>query len=111
MKPMEIKSFLKLIAPPFLIHVYNFLRNAQSTHGVTGDFASWDEAKRASIGYDIDIILKKTKESLLKVKKGEAIYERDSVLFDEIQYSWPLLAGLLWVAAQSSGDLNVLDFG
>ena len=38
-------------------------------------------------------------------------YERDSVLFDEIQYSWPILAGLMWIAAQSKGELNVLDYG
>ncbi|MCX6690450.1 MAG: methyltransferase, TIGR04325 family, partial [Methanoregula sp.] len=37
--------------------------------------------------------------------------ERDSVLLNEVQYAWPLLAGLMWVAAQSSGRLNVLDFG
>ena len=47
----------------------------------------------------------------MKVKNGKAIYERDSVLFDEIQYTWPVLAGLMWVAAQSRGRLNVLDFG
>jgi putative methyltransferase (TIGR04325 family) len=33
------------------------------------------------------------------------------VLFDEIQYAWPLLAGLMWVAACNGGVLNVLDFG
>jgi putative methyltransferase (TIGR04325 family) len=32
-------------------------------------------------------------------------------LFDEIEYSWSLLAGLMWVAARSGGTLNVLDFG
>jgi putative methyltransferase (TIGR04325 family) len=48
---------------------------------------------------------------LLKVKSGEAVYERDSVLFDEIQYAWPVLAGLMWVAARCGGTLNVLDFG
>jgi len=65
----------------------------------------------ASTGYDSDIILQKTKDTLVKVKSGEAVYERDSVLFGEIQYSWPLLAGLTWAAARSGGRLNVLDFG
>jgi putative methyltransferase (TIGR04325 family) len=65
----------------------------------------------ASTGYDSEIILKKTATALLKVKNGEAAYERDSVLFDEIQYSYPLLAGLMYVAANSGGRLNVLDFG
>ena len=108
---MEPKSFIKLIAPPFLIHAYNYLLDAQSANQVTGNYSSWEEAKRASTGYDCDVILEKTKEALLKIKKDEAAYERDSVIFDKIQYSWPLLAGLMWVAAKSAGRLNVLDFG
>ena len=65
----------------------------------------------ASTGYHSEIILEKTRAALLKVKNGEAAYERDSVLFDEIQYAWPMLAGLMWVAARCGGTLNVLDFG
>jgi hypothetical protein len=45
------------------------------------------------------------------VKTGEAVYERDSVLFDEIQYSFPVIAALLRVASANKGKLNVLDFG
>ncbi len=33
------------------------------------------------------------------------------MIFDEIQYSWPLLSGLLFVAAKNSGVLNIVDFG
>lgn len=76
-----------------------------------GDFSTWEEARNASTGYDAIAIVENTKTALLKVKNGEAIYERDSVLFDTIQYAWPLLAGLMWVAAQTKGKLNVLDFG
>jgi len=82
-----------------------------NNYGLNGPYLSWNDAIQACTGYESDLILKKTKEALLKVKNGEAVYERDSVLFDEIQYSWPLLAGLMWVAAQSGGRLNVLDFG
>jgi len=57
----------------------------------------------ASTGYDNDMILEKTRLALLKVKNGEAAYERDSVVFEDIQYAWPLLAGLLWVAAALAG--------
>ena len=45
----------------------------------------------------------------MKVKKGEAVYERDSMIFDQIEYSWPVLFGLMWAAAQNSGYLKVLD--
>lgn len=66
---------------------------------------------KASTGYDVDIILNKVRDSLLKVKRGDASYERDSVLFDEFQYSWPLVAGLLWIATQKNNRLDLVDFG
>lgn len=50
-------------------------------------------------------------EASYKVKIGEAFYERDSVVFDQIEYSWPVTSGLMFVAAQNRGQLNVLDFG
>jgi putative methyltransferase (TIGR04325 family) len=77
----------------------------------SGDYKSWNDAKEITEGYDSAHILEKCKTSLLKVKNGEAVYERDSVLFDEIQYSWPLLAGLQRVTLESKGKLCVLDFG
>lgn len=102
-------KLMRLITPPILPHFINWLQ--PSPYGLSGNFRSWTEAMQASTGYDSDIIITKTKEALLKIKNGQAIYERDSVLFDEIQYSWPLLAGLLWVAARYGDMLNVLDFG
>ncbi len=76
-----------------------------------GDYDSWEKAAKDSTGYDCDCVLEKVTESALKVKKGEAVYERDSVLFDQIEYSWPLLSALMWIAARSGGGLNILDFG
>lgn len=104
---------IRLVTPPVFIHLAKWLRGNGTTgaHGLSGDYRSWDEAMLASTGYDSEIILEKTRIALLKVKNGEAVYERDSVLFDEIEYSWSLLAGLMWVAARSGGTLNVLDFG
>lgn len=74
-------------------------------------YDSWREARAASEGYDSPSILEKTIQAALQVKRGEAVYERDSVLFDRIEYSWPVLAGLLWAAARSGGRLATLDFG
>lgn len=65
----------------------------------------------ASEGYDTDRILEKVRHALLKVKTGEALYERDSVLFDEVQYSWPLLSALLWIASCGGNRLHLIDFG
>ena len=62
-------------------------------------------------GYDGPAILAKTREAGLKVKRGEAAYERDSVLFDQVEHSFPLLAGLLRAALSQQGELVVLDFG
>jgi putative methyltransferase (TIGR04325 family) len=76
-----------------------------------GVYASWEEASADCAGYDADEILAKVQTATLKVKNGDAVYERDSVLFDEIEYAWPVLACLMWVAARSAGKLSVLDFG
>lgn len=77
----------------------------------SGDYDSWDQAVSLCTGYDSDEILQKCAASILKVKNGEAVYERDSFLFNEIQYSWGLLAGLQQAALDCGGKLNVLDFG
>ena len=115
---MNVRHLVKLFVPPIFVQGYHALHGKKQKGGppkddlyLSGDYHSWDEALAASTGYDSEIILEKTKAALLKVKSGEAVYERDSVLFDEIQYAWPLLAGLMWVAAQSGGRLDVLDFG
>ena len=104
----EARKLLTEWFPPAMLRI---LRGVSG--GVTwrGDYASWAEASERSTGYDSPVILEKVKAASLKVKNGEAVYERDSVLYNEIQYSWPLLAGLTWIAAQDGGKLNVLDFG
>jgi putative methyltransferase (TIGR04325 family) len=76
-----------------------------------GDYHSWDDAARHSKGYDSGVILERTRAALLKVKNGEAVYERDSVVFDKIQHSFPLLAGLQRAALKQEGRISVVDFG
>lgn len=76
-----------------------------------GNFATWEEARARCTGYDSNRILTKVLDATLRVKRGEAAFERDSVLFDEIEYAWPVLAGLMWAATRNGGRLNVLDFG
>jgi putative methyltransferase (TIGR04325 family) len=75
-----------------------------------GRFSSWPEAQRASSGYDSEEILRRALDATLKVKRGEAAYERDTVLFPKIDYSFPVLAALL-LAANAQDRLSVLDFG
>lgn len=76
-----------------------------------GPFPSWADATANSTGYDADDILARVLDAALKVKRGEAAYERDSVVFDRIDYVWPVTAGLMWAAASANGRLEVLDFG
>jgi putative methyltransferase (TIGR04325 family) len=77
----------------------------------TGDYASWAEAMANCTGYSAPVIVERTCASLLKVKSGEAVFERDSVLFDAAEYSFPVLTGLLRVALINGGRLSVLDVG
>lgn len=101
-----------MFIPPIFIFAYRKIVSKKEKVGMwSGNFKSWEEAQANCSGYDSAIILEKCQESLLKVKKGEAIYERDSVLFDEIHYSWGLLVGLQKAALENDGNLCVLDFG
>jgi putative methyltransferase (TIGR04325 family) len=75
-----------------------------------GDYPTWETACAKASGYASADILKKVAEATEQVISGKAAYERDSVVFDQIEYSWPVLAGLLRVAARN-GSLEVLDFG
>jgi len=76
-----------------------------------GNYASWEEAVRDATGYDTTAIFDKVRSSLLKVKRGEAVYERDSVLFDRIEHPFPLLAFLLRIAVENGNSLQLVDFG
>src|SRR2546423_1265645 len=87
------------------------LRKDRGSIRFTGDYKSWDAAEKDSTGYSAPEILEKTRAAMLKVKAGEAEFERDSVAFDHVQYEFPLLAGLLRAAVAANGHLNVLDFG
>jgi putative methyltransferase (TIGR04325 family) len=106
---MCVRSILKDWLPPALVRTIRGLRSK----GIRfeGDFKTWEEAAALCTGYDAELILDKVLEATLKVKRGEAAYERDSVLFHEIQYSWPVAAALMWTAARDNGNLHVLDFG
>lgn len=97
--------------------LFDWLKNAfkkkskRKEYGFFGDYSSWNEVEKLCEGYSDKSILQKTLESTLKVKNGEAVFERDSFIFDEIQYSWGLLASLFKVAVENGNSLKVLDFG
>ena len=104
-----MKQFIKSLIPPILLNTLKKMKN--NKYGWKGNYDTWEDAQSDATGYDSDKILQTVKTSLLKVKNGEAVYERDSVIFDEVQYSWPLLTGLMFCCAKMRGVLNVCDFG
>lgn len=105
----RIKSFAKNRLPSRLMAAFREFRRGHLQ--IDGEYANWDSAALKCTGYDSEHILAKVLDATIKVQKGEASYERDSVVFEDIEYAWPVLAGLMWVAAINNGKLNVLDFG
>ena len=104
-----IRPLVKDWLPPALVRAVSQLRGKRIRFA--GNYKTWEDAAVRCTGYDAESILDKVLEATLKVKRGEAVFERDSVLFDEIHYSWPVIAALMWAAARNNGKLHVLDFG
>lgn len=77
----------------------------------SGNYDSWEEAKERSTGYNASLILEKVKDSIIKVKNGMAVYERDSVLFQELHFSENILKTFLASADMNRNRLHVTDFG
>lgn len=92
-----------------LIQFYRRLK--YNRYGWFGNYNSWEAAKQQCMGYNASNILEKIKTGALKVKRGEAAYERDGVLYDKVEHYWALIANLLSIAQQQDGRVSVLDFG
>lgn len=105
------KKAIKKVIPPFLIDFYNYYFNNRLTSKWHGNYPSWEAALQNTTSYSSQVIIDKCKQALLKVKNGQEIYERDSVIFDKIEYSWPLLSAILYVSLGSGNAISILDFG
>jgi putative methyltransferase (TIGR04325 family) len=118
MKP-KIYSILKQVLPPFVVagvkKVRQKMKGRPTDSSVAnvwqGGYPDWQSACAAAEGYDTQAIFEKVRDASRMVRDGKAVYERDSVLFNKIEYSWPLLASLLWIAARHEGALRLIDFG
>jgi putative methyltransferase (TIGR04325 family) len=111
MRKDVLSKYYYELSPPILRKWVDKIFRGQPLWYFQGRYASWEDAKKIASGYEDKNIFEKVLSATLKVKNGEAACERDSVIFDTIQYSWPLLANLMWVACKNNGSLNVLDFG
>jgi len=105
-KNISLRDVVKQCLPPFVL---NFLKRFLSKNFFV-NYSSWELAEQMSEGYHSDNIIEKVRKSAKLVFNGEATYERDSVIFDRIEYSYSLLASLLFVAANSK-SFKVIDFG
>jgi putative methyltransferase (TIGR04325 family) len=105
-KSISVGNIIKQCLPPIVLNV---LKRFLSKNFFV-NYSSWELAEQMSEGYHSDNIIEKVRKSAKLVFNGEATYERDSVIFDIIEYSYPLLASLLFVAANSK-SLKVIDFG
>ncbi len=94
-----------------LLYKLRLTSKPRTGYGWFGNHAVWQSASALTGGYYQAGILEKTRQSLLKVKSGDAVYERDSVLFAQKQYPYPLIACMLHVASSNNNTLRVIDFG
>jgi putative methyltransferase (TIGR04325 family) len=114
-----IKDFLPPILSELLVNLRRLLKGARSDINEVGgfqyDFSSFKSAEdfliaKGSNGYNSDDYISKLHRSAELVRDGKAAYERDTFIFDEVLYSWPLLSGLLLAAGQNE-HFHVVDFG
>lgn len=76
-----------------------------------GNYDSWDLAEMDCDGYDSDNVFQKMISSTWKVKNNEAVFERDSFLFYEKEYNFPLVTYINKALAESKECREILDFG
>ena len=102
---------------PLIDHYYRYRKG----RGCFGNYATWAAAVHDCKGYDAAEIINKVHAAGLKVKKGEAQYERDSALFYDEKTDENLLKFLEnaqnmearhpEAIGAEGGMIRVLDFG
>ncbi len=102
-----IRKWLKFLIPSIVMKIIRY----DYKYGWHGDYKDWADALAKSNGYQQDDILDKIKAAALKVKNGEAAFERDSIAYKEIPCSLPVIAALRWAAGLRQQQLHVIDMG
>lgn len=105
---MKMKTLIRNLLPPFLTTLCRQCRRPAWRY--SGIYATWQEAQQNARGYDAPEIIAKVFDATRKVIAGEAVFERDSLLFQYEEYHYPLLFAL-YRTAIATGRLHVLDFG
>lgn len=106
---MTLKRSIARRLPPLILDVVRAARRRPLRFD--GEPTNWDEAVRMSGGYDSEDILSRVSAATREVVAGNATFERDSVLFQERQLPFQIVAPLLHHALRHDGHLEVIDFG
>jgi putative methyltransferase (TIGR04325 family) len=104
---MTIKKIIISVLPPFISLI---LKNVLLKTKFSKSFETWDGALKHCSSYNKKEIFDKTKNAARLVRDGAMAYERDSVLFNKVQYDYALLFALLFIANKKS-QLHLIDFG
>ena len=104
---MKCKKIIKSLLPHGIIELLN-KNNSWEYSGIYQDRMS---AKCHASGYEAKNIIKKVFEATQQVIAGKACYERDSYLFYEKKYHYPLISCLYRIAMENNSEVHVLDFG
>ena len=80
-----MRRLIKNLLPPIIYKILKLLLGKQGTY-FTSEYKSWNDALVHCKGYDDEDILNRVLLSAQKVKSGEMAYERDSILFDSIEF-------------------------
>lgn len=102
-----MKQLLKQFLPPLVKRMLKY----DFRYGWHGNYKSWDEALKHTTGYNHPNILERVRASALKVKNGEAGYERDGIVYSKAPVYYPVLTALLFAASSNNNKLTVLDCG
>lgn len=106
---MNLRSRIKAWLPPEIVDARRrFLGRSLHFSAARG---GWAQAQRASTGYSAELIVERVAAATREVLAGRALYERDSVLFHDADFPYPIVATLLRAALMNDKRLVVVDFG
>ncbi len=109
MRKSQLRQIAEAMLPPALVKAAKSVMRPGIRF--TGPYVTWEKALQYSTGYDDSDIMDKVLTSTRAVKEGKAFFERDSVLFYERQFVFPLLSVILRAAVDHGGAVTTLDFG
>lgn len=106
-----MKNYVKKLIPKFIKLSLNQMLGRVNFY--KGDYVSWQKALSSSSGYTSQSLINKVIESNNAVISKEAKYERDGVLFDEVNFAMELNACLLLGFVQKDDEklYEIVDFG